>query len=128
MAKKRINGIKKGKAGEREAANWLAKRFNLAESPTRNLDQTREGGHDLNGFPPFCIEVKRQETLSKRDWWLQVTASVTKEYSIPVVMYRQNHKKWKFLISARYIGISTGFIELEIREFEMWANQIIIGR
>lgn len=125
---KRINGIKKGKAGEREAANWLAKIFNLSEAPTRNLKQTREGGHDLNGFQPFCIEVKRQETLAKRDWWLQVTSSVTEEYNIPVVMYRQNRKKWKFLISAIYIGVDTGFIELEAREFELWANKIISGQ
>lgn len=118
----RINGIKKGKAGEREAADWLYKEFNLSIKPERNLEQTRGGGHDLNGFQPLCIEVKRQETLAKRDWWLQVTSAVTKEYSVPIVMYRQNRKKWKFLISARSIGLPTGFIELEVREFKMWVE------
>lgn len=118
----RINGINKGKQGEREAAEWLYKEFNLSIKPERNLEQTRDGGHDLNGFQPLCVEVKRCETLAKRDWWLQVTSAVTKEYSVPIVMYRQNRKKWKFLISARSIGLPTGFIELEVREFKMWVE------
>lgn len=122
-----LNGIKKGKQGEREAADWLAKKFKLAIKPTRNLDQTRDGGFDLLGFEPLAVEVKRQETLSKRNWWLQVTSSVDEYYTVPVVMYRQNRKKWHFLISARYIGVSTGYIELEEREFILWAEKLIGG-
>lgn len=121
----RINGIKKGKAGEREAAEWLYDNFNLGFKPERNLEQTRRGGHDLLGFSPFCFEVKRQETLNLRDWWIQVVHSTNEEYPIPVVMFRQNRKKWKFLISAQYIGLQKGYILLEIPEFKQWAMNIL---
>ena len=123
----KLNARKKGAGGELEAAKWLAKEFRLANIPERNLEQVRSGGHDLTGFQPLCIEVKRCEVISKRHWWLQATAAVTDEYSIPVVMYRQNHKKWLFLISAGYIGVSKGFIELEAREFKLWVETTVFS-
>ena len=117
-----VNSRNKGANGEREAAKWLASKFNLAELPERNLEQVRKGGHDLVGFPPFCFEVKRQEQLELRKWWVQAVNASTQEYNVPVVLYRQNRKKWKFLISAREIGLDTGFIQLEAREFLLWAE------
>ena len=123
---KRINGRNKGAAGEREAAKWLQSKFNLQNTPQRNLEQTRSGGHDLTGFEPFLVEVKRQEVISLRKWWVQaVTSSKNIEGSIPIVMYRQNRRPWRFLISATYIGCRNGYIILEEREFEMWAKSII---
>jgi len=121
----RINSRQKGANGEREAAEWLATNFKLASKPERNLEQVRQGGHDLIGFPPFAFEVKRQEVLEKRKWWLQAINSLTDEYSIPVVMYRQNRKKWKFLISANYLGLKNGYIELEIKEFKEWVENLL---
>jgi hypothetical protein len=44
---------------------------------------------------------------------------------MPVVMFRQNGNSWKFLISAKNIGLKTGFIQLEEREFIIWAKLII---
>lgn len=117
-----VNGIKKGKAGEREAGKWLQKQFNLAEQPHRNLDQTREGGYDLLNFEPFAIEVKRQETLSKSAWWRQITKACP-ESMCAVVMYRQNRKKWKFMVPARLIGVP-GYMELEAKVFIDWVNHI----
>ena len=116
----RINSRNKGANGEREAAIWLQDKLGLGKIPERNLEQIRKGGHDLIGFPPFCLEIKRSETLALRDWWLQVTQAITNEYYIPIVMYRQNNKKWKFLISARHIGVEKGYIQLEEREFRIW--------
>jgi len=126
-----INGLKKGKSGEREAAAWLKLKFKLETLPQRNLEQYRYGAHvnstgyDLVGFPPFCFEIKRVETLNLRSWWVQVVNATTEEYHIPVVMFRQNRKKWNFLISAKEIGCTNGFIHLEEREFLQWANRAI---
>jgi hypothetical protein len=124
----------KGAAGEREAAEWLQKKFNLEHLPQRNLEQVRfkgkgrvQQGHDLIGFEPFGIEVKRQEVLSLRTWWRQakIAAHRSNTPSIPVVMYRQNRKQWKFLISANHIGIEVGYLHLESQEFIDWVNHIL---
>jgi len=118
----RINSRNKGARAELQAAKWLKLKFKLENEPQRNLEQVRSGGHDLNGFPPFCIEVKHCETLALRSWWIQAVASVTRDYSVPVVMAKQNRKPWIFLISAREIGLERGFIQLQENEFIKWIN------
>jgi len=95
--------------------------LNLQKTPERNLDQVRNGGSDINEVAPFMFEVKRCEALTKRDWWVQVKkAANTVPGSIPVVAYRQNRKPWKFLISAQFIGLEKGFVQLEEVEFTQW--------
>lgn len=120
-----INPRTKGASGEREAAKWLQSAFKLEACPERNLEQTRSGGFDLIGFPPFAFEIKRCQTISLRSWWLQVTHATNDKYHIPVVMYRPNNKPWKFLISAKYIGLNKGFVHLEAREFTQWVNTVL---
>ena len=123
----------KGANGEREAAAWLQKTFKLEHLPQRNLEQVRfksagkiQKGHDLVGFEPFSVEVKRQEKLNLRNWWLQakIAANRSDTPSIPVVMYRQNRKPWKFLIGANWIGLEVGFLHLEAQEFTDWVNKV----
>ncbi len=124
MAKKRINVRSKGAAGEREFCDWLHDTLGLDMKPERNLDQVRNGGSDINTLPPFMFEIKRCEGLSKREWWAQVkTASRPFSRAIPVVAYRQNRKPWRFLISATYIGLDKGYVELEELEFTKWLKQ-----
>jgi len=116
-----INGRGKGAGGEREFCKWLQETLNLQKTPERNLDQVRNGGSDINEVAPFMFEVKRCEALAKRDWWVQVKkAANTVPGSIPVVAYRQNRKPWKFLISAQFIGLEKGFVQLEEVEFTQW--------
>ena len=122
----KLNSRNKGANGEREAARWLTDKFNLERLLIRNLEQTRSGGHDLNGFQPFAFEIKRSQTLDKRNWWLQAVNSCTQEYNIPIVMYRQNNNPWRFLVSAKNIGLTKGYIQLEEREFVLWINKIIV--
>ena len=121
----RINSRNKGANGEREAAIWLQQQFKLEHRPERNLEQVRKGGHDLLGFVPFAVEVKRSQTLDKRNWWLQAVTSCVDEYNVPVVMYRPNNQPWRFLIAAKNIGLKTGYIQLEQREFVLWGNNLI---
>jgi hypothetical protein len=121
----RINGINKGKAGEREAAEWLRKKLNLDIAPQRNLEQTRSGGYDLIGLEPFIFEVKRQETLHLHDWWMQVKRAASATGDIPIVMYRQNRKPWNFLISAKYIGVDAGYLIVNEVVFIKWFNKAL---
>ena len=121
----RINVRSKGANGEREAASWLQQQFKLEHRPERNLEQVRRGGHDLLGFSPFAFEIKRSQAIDKRNWWLQAVTSCTEEYCIPVVMWRPNNQPWRFLISAKNIGIKTGYIQLEQREFVFWASKLV---
>jgi len=116
-----INGRNKGANAERDAAKWLQKHFKLVNTPLRNLEQYRNGGVDLIGFPPFAFEIKRQEKLDLRGAWLQIVGACGDD--VPVVMYRKNYKDWHFLVSAKWMGLRNGFIRLEQREFLMWGEQ-----
>ena len=115
----------KGSAGEIELCRWIEKTFELEKkSLQRNLEQTRDGGSDIMGFPPFQFEVKRCEVTAKRDWWLQVSSALRPSRQ-PVVAFRRNRQPWRFLISARNIGLENGYMELEEREFTLWAKNVL---
>jgi hypothetical protein len=43
----------------------------------------------------MSIEVKRQEQLSVNTWWQQCTAAAERNNEHPVLLYRQNRKKWR---------------------------------
>ena len=119
-----VNARAKGARGEREFCKWLYDELELEDMPVRNLEQVRSGGHDVY-LPPFMFEVKRVEKLNKQQWWLQVVkASEKEEGSIPIVCFRQNKTKWNFLISAKYIGLTAGFIQLEETVASKWMNSI----
>jgi len=128
-----VNPRTKGANAEREAAAWLQQKLNLEHTPQRNLEQVRfkgtgriQQGQDLVGIAPFCIEIKRQEKLSLKAWWLQcVFAAKRMPGTIPVVMYRQNNKQWQFLISAKYCGIQSGYVHLETKMGINWMLQIL---
>lgn len=127
--RKGVNGRAKGSSGEREFCRWLKEAFDIDVLPTRNLEQTREGGADILDVPPFCFEVKRVEYLSLDTWWLQVIKAA-REYNdsldsfewIPVVAFRQNNRQWEFLISAKNIGLEHGFVRLQSLRFVQWAR------
>jgi len=121
-----INSRTKGASGEREFAVEIKKQLNLEVLPQRNLEQVRSGGADIIDVPPFVFEVKRCESLSKRKWWLQVRSATEHHDAIPVVCYRQNRQKWRYLISANHIGLKVGFIELEEIEFWNWARNRLV--
>jgi len=127
-----VNPRTKGQSGEREFARWLKIKLKLEHEPQRCLEQVRFGGTgriqqgmDLVGCQPFCIEVKRQEKLNLRAWWVQCVTATTEQYPHPVVAFRQNRGKWSILISARNIGLNNGFIRLEENEAVKWLNRVL---
>ena len=68
----------------------------------RNLDQTRDGGGDIN-LPAYLIECKRRAKISVYEW-LEQAQKAAQEHQIPVVVARADHKdaiailKWTDLL------------------------------
>ncbi|AUR88754.1 hypothetical protein NVP2117O_76 [Vibrio phage 2.117.O._10N.261.45.E9] len=98
-------GQNKGKRGEREIAKILQTAIDevydglelegCRPSISRNLNQARSGGFDLAGLPWLAPEVKRQEQLNINGWWKQTTRQAEAAGAEPVLLYKQNHKKWQ---------------------------------
>lgn len=61
----------------------------------RNQNQSAVGGSDLTNTFGLSVEVKRQEALAVNTWWKQCEASAKPNNEAPVLLYRQNGKKWK---------------------------------
>lgn len=101
-----INIRQKGADGEREVAKALEPiirrvyadlGFTAPTTPIvqRNQNQSAVGGSDLSNTFGLAIEVKRQEQLSINTWWKQCTTAATENNEHPVLLYRQNGKKWR---------------------------------
>lgn len=92
----------KGKRGEREVVKLLQPIVDKVfgdrglEIPKmfRNQNQSALGGYDIDGIDWLALEVKRQENLSINSWWKQAVRQASME-QVPVLIYKQNHKKWK---------------------------------
>lgn len=101
----------KGQRGERAVAALLqvaveevyAEHCPHVEPPvvSRNLVQTREGGHDLVGVEWCAIEVKWQETNFQNAWWNQTVEQAAHVSNMfgrdvePVLFYKRNHQPWR---------------------------------
>jgi len=125
-----INPRTKGKKGEDEACEWISK--NLYESKRtlrRNYNQVYIGADIVSH--PFIFEVKRSETLALDKWWIQINKVYKrllehKKPTIRVVMFRQNHRQWEFLISSETIGCTAGYIRITDARFKEWASKYIV--
>ena len=123
-----VNPTHKGKRGEVEFCKWLKKHFGI--DTERNYNQAG-GGADIT-TEHFLFEVKRREQLNLDDWWHQVVIAKKQkhpnDYIVPVVCFRQNRKKWEFLIPADFIGCSKGYVRLSEKVFIEFAKAFIEGR
>lgn len=101
-----INIRAKGQNGEREIVAALEPIVrNLMEKGgyplppksivQRNQNQSAVGGSDLSNTFGLAIEVKRQEQLAVNTWWKQCEKAAADNGEHPVLLYRQNGKKWK---------------------------------
>jgi hypothetical protein len=132
-----INIRQKGAGAEREIAddlnyivNGVYKELGLG-LPTkpvvqRNQNQSAVGGKDLVGTFGLAIEVKRQEALSINTWWQQCAASALELKEKPVLLFRQNGKKWRciILVDLPLPSESHAFItvraEIDYEAFKSW--------
>ena len=100
----------KGSSYEREVCKWIFD--NIGEKVDRELGQARDEGADIK-TEHFLIEAKRRETLNLNSWWNQVLRAKSKDENkdlIPVVVFRRNRKKQKWLIPASLIGVKRGYM------------------
>lgn len=110
-----INIRQKGQEGEREIQRVLEPivrkvmtelRIPLPIKPIiqRNQNQSAVGGSDLSNTFGMCIEVKRQEALSINTWWKQCLTAANENNEHPVLLYRQNGKKWR-CVTFMWLGV-----------------------
>ena len=98
-----INSRTKGKQGELEFRNIMIDLTGF--DINRNLDQTRAGGHDLDGLP-FAMEIKRYKEITRGEivaFWRQAVEQSETAGLPPALAYRENAKKWKVVIPLALI-------------------------
>lgn len=111
----KINSRAKGAAGEREFAKALNEELGVLL--VRNLEQSRDGGHDLlvadHGHPlasrlnRFAFEVKRYATVSPallRQWWGQAVQQAERADKLPALAYRADREPWRVVIPLRAVN------------------------
>lgn len=60
----------------------------------RNTLQSDKGGFDVVGLTWIALEIKHQESLSLKQWWVQCIKQ-SKKGQTPVLMYKQNRVAWR---------------------------------
>lgn len=98
---KLINSRTKGAGGEREFARLLAEL--TGHKPARNLEQSRNGGHDLLATDPdhplnhYALEVKRYSRITpalQDAWWQQAVGQAERAGLTPALAYRGDRQPW----------------------------------
>ena len=121
----------KGHDGEREIVKLLQPIVELVlgeKKLQRNLQQTRQGGHDICGLEHLAIEVKRCETLEIEKWWKQTLKQAEAAGgAIPVLMYRQNRGKWNVVMFGR-IGQMICRVQIDMTMFGVWLGEDLRDR
>lgn len=116
--KKKVNSRAKGSAGERELINemeaWLGPW--VKQQVKRNLEQTRNGGHDLVGLGRWALECKRYKEATESDiegWWHQAVTQAHLVGKTPVLAYRLDRRSWRVRIPSRELLAWLGNWEIE---------------
>jgi Holliday junction resolvase len=95
----------KGASAERELAALL--REELGADITRNLVQSRTGGHDLNGVDGWAVECKRSRKLTRallRAWWAQTEEQAERAGAKPALAFREDRGPWLVLVRVCDLG------------------------
>lgn len=138
-----VNVRTKGQTGEREVCgilNSIVKEVRISEGYApleprdelfqRNQNQSAVGGSDLTNPLGLEIEVKRQEALSLNTWWKQTTESANRTGGIPILIYKQNRKKWRIQMlvdvplqmpnSTHHVTLQGLRAEMDLESFQRW--------
>ncbi len=109
MANGKINTAQKFKAAERELVNIFKAGLSGyvdTEEIGRNLDQSRDGGHDITGVTGWCIECKRCAKPQLSSWWQQAIEQAVRGQGKPALAYRLDHQPWR--VKLRLMDITGG--------------------
>lgn len=99
----KINSRAKGAQGEREFCKALGEYLGdaLVEPLKRNLEQTRNGGHDILGLEGWALEIKRYKVVKESDikaFWEQAVEQAKRAGATPVLAYREDFQSWRVRI------------------------------
>jgi hypothetical protein len=106
----KINSRAKGKSGERELIGELKKLLpsEMTSELTRNLDQTRDGGHDILGLDGWALEVKRYAEVLPADldrFWKQAYEQASRnDGARPALCFREDRRAWRTVIHVSEVG------------------------
>jgi Holliday junction resolvase len=89
---------RKGAEAERQLAKALADELGI--EVMRNTDPRHVSKGDILAIPGYSIEVKRCETLRRKQWWGQAVEQGIRHQAEPIVFYRQSRKPWRALVSG----------------------------
>jgi hypothetical protein len=106
----KINSRAKGKSGEREVIRELKLWLPTLEFE-RNLEQTRNGGHDILGLPGWALEVKRYARVTQSDlkgFWQQTIDQARKDGARPALAYREDRQDWRAVVRASDVSPEWG--------------------
>lgn len=128
-----INIRAKGQNGEREVADAMnavihrVLRNHGMPIPAkaivqRNQNQSAVGGSDLSNTFDLSVEVKRQEALSINTWWAQCLKSAKETNETPILIYRQNSKKWNVVMFAEIPIPFAGNVSVKARVTITWED------
>ena len=140
----------KGASGEREVADMLNDIVDLVRVEKglpvlekrdrpfqRNQNQSAVGGDDLTNPYRLSIEVKRQEALSVNTWWKQCLESCARFDNIPILIFKQNRKKWRIIMwgdlpmqpytAATHRCMAHQRVEVDLDTFKQWFKLYVRG-
>lgn len=134
MAK--INSRAKGKSGERELIGELKKLLpsEMTSELTRNLDQTRDGGHDILGLDGWALEVKRYAQVLPADldrFWKQACEQAARnDGSRPALCFREDRRAWRTVIRVSDVSemdATDDYSETVEMSLELFARIILLN-
>lgn len=134
MAK--INSRAKGKSGERELIGELKKLLpsEMTSELTRNLDQTRDGGHDILGLDGWALEVKRYAEVLPADldrFWKQACEQAARnDGSRPALCFREDRRAWRTVIRVSDVSemdATDDYSETVEMSLELFARIILLN-
>ena len=96
------SSIRKGKAGEREWAEFLREHLGGAKA---RRSQQGAGGHidpDVRGLEGWWCEVKRQERLALPEWLRKLDEDVERSGTDDrsLLAFRRNREPWRVVLRA----------------------------
>lgn len=107
----KINSRSKGQRGERAVCDLLNSAVIRVGQDlgmklpvfSRNLVQSRNGGHDLVGHDWIAIEVKWYAEIKSHlpGWWAQTLRQAEAVNAEPVLIYKANGSRWFVRMWAR---------------------------
>lgn len=100
----KINSRAKGATAERDLIKDLQEHLGdeIAGGMKRNLEQSRNGGHDIAGLDGWALEVKRYKSFTEtelaRIWERQVIVQAWAISARPALAYKADYRPWRFRV------------------------------